>query len=165
MPHEPILTLDDLEPERPTVAINRNAPDGPWQAFKHRHFDVLLRLFPVRYAVRHDLYPLRLPSEFGLKLLTRIGNLRNEVAELEGRGDDPQAIARIVILLREMAGMVLDAPRDVLDSLSPKQHAQIIVAFPSAVRGPTPTSPAPENPSTSDASSLDSAVSTAPTTG
>ena len=26
-------------------------PDGLWQAFKERHFDVLLRWFPVRYRV------------------------------------------------------------------------------------------------------------------
>ena len=164
MPAAPILTLDDLEPERPTIAINRNAPDGPWQAFKHRHFDVLLRWFPVRYVVTRSLYPLRLPSEFGLQLLGRMEVLRKEVGALEHQNDAASA-QRIVAVLREMAGIVLDAPADVLDRLTPKQHGQIVMAFPAAVTGQTPTTTAAENPPTSAASSPASAASTAPMTG
>src|SRR5688500_10155865 len=126
MPNAPILTLDDLEPERPTIAIHRNAPDGPWQAFKHRHFDWLQRLSPVRYVQRRELYPLRLPSEFGLQMLTRMDVLRKEVAGLASASEDPAAMTRVTQVLREMAGMVLDAPAEVIDHLSPKQHGQII---------------------------------------
>ena len=162
---DPILTIDDLEPERPTIAINRTAPDGPWQAFKHRHFDVLLRWFPVRYVTTHSLYPLRLPSEFGLKLLGRMEALRKEVSALEERSNDAAALTRIVAVLREMAGIVLDAPDDVLDHLTPRQHGQIVMAFPAAVTGQTPTPSATENPPTSAASSPASAASTAPMTG
>src|SRR5919106_6416943 len=112
---EPILTIGDLEPERPLVAINRNAPDGPWQAFKHRHFDVLLRWFPVRYRLRHEEYPLRLPSEFGLARVARLNSLRAQVAEYGGRGDEA-SVLRVMELLRELAGMGLDAPASVIAS-------------------------------------------------
>lgn len=161
---EPILTLDDLEPERPTVAINRSIPDGPWQAFKERHFDVLLRWVPVRYTRVRQLFPLRTASEFGLAGLRRLEALQQEVRSLAGQ-DDPAAVGRVVTILREIAGMVLDAPADVLDSLNPRQHSQILLTFPRAAMGLTPTPHAPENPSTSAASSPASAVSTAPTTG
>ena len=164
MARDPILTIGDLEPERPTVAINRNAPDGAWQAFKHRHFDILLRWFPVRYRPRHDEYPLRLPSEFGLARIARLNSLRAQVAEYEGR-DDEAATRRVVALLRELAGMVLDAPASVIASLPPEHHARIVAVFPQAVRGQLTPPDATESPSTSEPSSPASAASTAPTTG
>lgn len=162
---EPILTIDELEPERPLVAINHNAPNGPWQRWKYDHLEVLLRWMPVRFARTRELYPLRLPTEFGLKLLGRMEALRKELGALEGQDDHPATLRRIVDVLREMAGLILDAPADVLDRLTPKQHAQIVTTFPAAVMGKTPTPAASANPPTSDASSPASAVSTALTTG
>lgn len=162
---EPILSIGDLEPDRPTVAINRNAPDGPWQRFKHRHFDLLLRFFPVRYRQRRDLYALRLPSEFGLKTIQRIQSAQREVLELQRRESDPASTARASRLLRQVSGEILEAPGDVLDALSDSQHIQILLAFPDAVTGPKPRPIRPENPSTSGSSSPTSAGSIPATPG
>ncbi len=160
---DPLFTLDDLEPERPTIGINRREPAGPWQRLKR----ALLPWFPnldVRYELRRDLYPLRLPSEFGIQLISRLSAMQREAHDLE-ENTDPASLERLTKLLREMAGMVLDAPAPVLDRLMPEQHVKIIVAFPAAVTGTTPTRQPTENPSTSAASSPASAVSTAPMSG
>jgi len=164
MPPEPILTLGDLEPERPLVAVNRNAPDGPWQRFKHRHFDLLLRWFPVRYVESRQLYPMRLRSEFGVAAIARLQRIQAEATALMGSTDDASA-KRMARLLRECSGMVLDAPGDVLDALSFDQHLQLLVTFPAAVTGKMPRPPQTENPSTSAASSPASAASTQATSG
>lgn len=161
MPRDPILTIGDLEPERATVQVNRTAPDGWWQRFKFRHFDVLLRWFPVRFTYESDAYPLRSPSEFGLRGLQRLRVAQEEIRSLQGRSD-PATLKRISRALREMSGMVLDAPSDVLDSLTPAQHLQVLAVFPQAVTGPR-TTPPTESPPTSDDSSPDSATSTLPT--
>lgn len=158
----PILTLGELEPERPTVAINRRTPDGAWQRFKARWFPYL----DVRYVIVHELYAMRLPSEFGLADISRIQRHQREIAQLQVKADDPAASRRASRLLREVSGIILDAPGYVLDSLSDTQHIQLLLAFPAAVTGQTPTEPPPtENPSTSADSSPASAVSTAPMTG
>lgn len=163
---DPILSIGDIEPVRPTVAIHRNAPDGLWQRLKHRHFDVLLRWFPVRYKRTSDLYALRHPSEFGLRTVQRIGAAQREIAELQGRDDDPAAIRRSERLLREVTGLMLDAPRSVIDALTPSQHIQVIVAFAASATGLTPTQTAPaENPPTSAGSSPDLTASTDRATG
>lgn len=162
---DPILTLGELEPDRPLIAINRKAPDGPWQAFKHRHFDVLLRWFPVRYVPSRELYPLRRPSEFGLATIARIQAMQGEIAELQSRQTDPAAITRAAHLLRECTTLILDAPQRIIAELPAAQHIKLLLAFPLAVTGRLqPTTP-PESPSTSDASSPASAASTAPTAG
>jgi hypothetical protein len=161
---EPILTLDDLEPDRPTIGITRRVPDGWWQRVKHW----ALPAFPyltVRYVTRRELYPLRLPSEFGLKRLSRLGAMRREAVELEKNVNDPGARDRLASLLREMTRMVLEAPPSVIDRLTPEQHVQVAAVFPVAVTGAIPTRRTTENPSTSAASSPASAASTAPTTG
>lgn len=164
MPSEPILTLGDLEPERPTVKVRRNAPDGPWQKFKHRHFDVLLRWFPVRYRWTEHLYPMRLASEFGLAQSARLQRISADAQNFSA-DSDPAAYARMVELLTEFCSLVLIAPRDVIEGLDLDQKARLAVAFQVAVMGTTPTPRQAENPSTSATSSPASAVSTAPTTG
>lgn len=165
---EPILSLGDLEPERPTVTINLHEPDGPWQWLKDRLLDphgrvdrLLLAAFPIRYRTVRRLYALRMVSEFGLEFIARIQSMQKEVAELDA-DPRPEALYRMTTLLREMAGLMLDAPADVLDKLSPEQHSRIVLAFPHAVMGMTPTAMPTENPSTSDDSSPASSGSTAP---
>lgn len=165
MTRDPILTLGELEPDRPLIAINRSRPDGPWQAFKHRHLDVLLRWFPVRYRPSRELYPLRLPSQFGLQTIARIQAYQREIAELQQRQHDAASIRRASQMLRECSGLILDAPAEVLDELSDAQHIRLLLAFPAAVTGKLPTQTTPGNPSTSGVSSPASAGSTAPTTG
>lgn len=163
---DPILSIGDLEPERPTVAITRRAPDGVWQRFKERHLDLLLRWFPVRYVRRRDLYALRSPTEFGMRDLARIGAAQKEIAQLQTGESDEGAERRMERLLREVSGLVLEAPADVLDDLTATQHIQVLMAFAATATGPTPTSqPKTENPSTSDASSPVSTASTVPGTG
>jgi hypothetical protein len=162
---EPILTLGDLEPERPTVAVNRNAPDGPWQRFKHRHFDVLLRWFPVRYTWSQAVYPMRLRSEFGLAAIAKLQRYAEDAKALIPQQDDPAAAARMIHLLREFCALVLVAPQDVIDGLDAEQQVRLVVAFQHAVMGSTPTTPRTGNPPTSAASSPASAGSTAPMTG
>ena len=159
-----VLTIGDLEPERPTVTINRTTPDGWWQRFKFRHFDVLLRWFPVRFDDRSDVYAMRLPSEFGLRARQRLQNMADEIRELQD-SNEPVSIRRQRALLRQLSGIILDAPPDVIDSLRPEQHLAILMAFPAAVTGQPPTRSATENPSTSEASSPASIASTAPGTG
>ena len=160
----PVLTIGELQPERATVAINRNAPDGWWQRFKYRHFDVLLRWLPVRFAQSTEQYELRRPGEFGLRELQRISAMQQEVRGLQG-DLSPAAAQRMAQLLRRLTGMLLDAPADVMDSLSPVQHIQVLQVFPTAVTGKTPTTAATENPPTSDASSPASAGSIRATAG
>lgn len=162
---EPILTLGDLEPERPLVTINRNAPDGLWQRFKHRHFDVLLRWFPVRYVQTRQLYPMRLRSEFGLAALGRLQRIQADASELMVKEGDPAALDRMRRLMRECSGLILDAPADVLDSLSFEQHAQLLLTFPAAVTGRMPQQKRAEHPPTSADSSPASAASTPATSG
>lgn len=162
---DPILSIGDFEPDRPTVAINRNAPDGWWQRFKWQHLDVLLRWWPVRFKASRDLYPLRHPSEFGLRTVARIAAAQREMLALQSGALDPASTRRTEKLLREVTGLVLDAPRDVLDALTPTQHIQVLVAFAATATGPTPTKPATENLSTSAASSPASAASTPASTG
>lgn len=162
---DPIITLGDLEPERPTVAVNRNAPDGPWQRFKHRHFDVLLRWFPVRYAWSTNLYELRIPSEFGLAQSARLQRLSEGARELIGDTEDPAKLARLVELLTEFCSLILIAPRDVIDGMDLDQKARLALAFQVAVAGPRGPRTAKPSPPTSAASSPASAASTAPTTG
>jgi hypothetical protein len=163
---DPILTIGDLEPDRPTVAIHRNAPDGPWQRWKHRHLDVLLRWLPVRYQPRHDLYPLRSPSEFGLRTVARIGAAQREMVSLQSGELDAASTRRTEKLLREVTGLVLDAPREVIEALTATQHIQVLVAFAASATGQTPTAPTPtENPSTSAGSSPASAGSTPASAG
>lgn len=164
MSTEPILTLGDLEPERPTVKVRRNAPDGPWQRFKHRHFDVLLRWFPVRYSWSESLYAMRLPSEFGLAQSARLQRISAEAGDFSS-SSDPAAYAHMVELLTEFCSLVLIAPREVIEGLDVDQKARLAVAFQVAVMGKMPTPRQAENPSTSATSSPASAVSTAPTTG
>ena len=159
-----VLTIGDLEPERPTVTINRTTPDGWWQRWKFEHLDVLLRWLPVRFADRSDVYAMRLPSEFGLRSRQRIARLADDVRTLQA-DDTPAAARRLAQLLREIAGLVLDAPPDVIGSLGPNEHLAIMQAFPLAVTGQTPTQPRTENPSTSAASSPASTASTVPGTG
>jgi hypothetical protein len=155
----PILTIGDLEPERRTVAIRRNAPDGPWQRWKFAHLDVLLRWMPVRFAQRVDHYELRRPSEFGLRNLARMRAMQSEIDSL--RGDPTEAAGRrIAVLLRSIVAIVLDAPSDVLDALHPAELLAILEVFPAAATGQTPTKVRSENPSTSGASSPSSATST-----
>ena len=165
MSPDPILTLGDLEPERPLVTINRNAPDGPWQRFKHRHFDVLLRWFPVRYALTTRLYAMRLRSEFGMAAIAKLQRYQAEASELMAKTEDPAALERMQRLMRETSGLILDAPGDVLDALSFEQHAQLLVTFPAAVTGQMPQQTKTETPSTSAASSPDSVASTPATSG
>jgi hypothetical protein len=166
MPRQPILTIGDLEPDRPTVAINRNAPDGRWQRFKYDHLDLLLRWWPVRFKERRDLYPLRHPSEFGMRTVARIGAAQREIAELQGGDADRASWRRTERLLREVSYLVLDAPRDVINDLTPTQHIQLLVAFAASATGPTPTKTPPTgNPSTSAGSSPGSAASTPDSAG
>jgi hypothetical protein len=157
---DPILVLGDLEPERPLVTIHRNSPDGAWQRFKHRHFDVLLRWFPVRYVQSTDLYPMRLRSEFGLAALSKLQRLQNDATALMGKQDDPAALRRMLRLVRECSGMILDAPGDVLDALTFEQHIRLLSTFPAAVTGQMPQQTPTESPSTSVDSSPASAAST-----
>jgi hypothetical protein len=165
MPADPILTLGDLEPERPTVKIRRNAPDGPWQRFKHRHFDVLLRWFPVRYAWTENLYPMRLRSEFGLAAIAKLQRYAEDAKALIPQQDDLAAATRMIHLLREFCALVLIAPQDVIDGLDAEQQVRLVMAFQAAVMGPTPTTPRTENPPTSADSSPASAASTPATSG
>jgi hypothetical protein len=165
MPAEPILTLGELEPERPTVAVNRNAPDGPWQRFKHRHFDVLLRWFPVRYAWSAQLYELRIPSEFGLAQSARLQRLSASARELIGDTEDPAKLARLVELLTEFCSLVLIAPREVIDGMDLDQKARLAMAFQLAVTGPRSPGTARPRSSTSAASSPASPASTTATAG
>lgn len=161
----PILTIGDVEPERPTVSITRNAPDGRWQALKFRYLDWLLRWFPVRFAFRQDLYALRLPSEFGLRTMQKLSAMQKEIDELRAR-PGKAADRRLLALLRDMTAMVLVAPHDVIEALHPNDYLAILAVFPSAVTGTTPTNqPGSENPSTSVPSSRGSTASTAPGTG
>ena len=162
---EPILVLGDLEPERPLVTVNRNAPDGRWQRFKHRHFDVLLRWFPVRYAQSTEMYPMRLRSEFGLAALARLQRLQTDAAALMGQEENPAALKRMLRLMRETSGLILDAPGDVLDSLTFEQHVKLLMTFPAAVTGQMPQQNQTEPPSTSADSSPASAASTPATSG
>ena len=164
MPAEPILTLGDLEPERPTVAIRRNAPDGWWQRFKHRHFDILLRWFPVRYEWSHHLYAMRLQSEFGLAQIAKLQRYSSDAAALQGQ-TDTASMGRMIEVLREFCRLVLIAPPDVIDALDIEQQARLVLAFQATVMGKTPTRRPTENPSTSDGSSPASAGSTPATTG
>ena len=156
---DPILTLGDLEPERPTVRVQRNAPDGPWQRFKHRHFDLLLRWFPVRYSWATHLYEMRIPSEFGLAQSARLQRISAETRDLYDKTDDPAAMARLIGLLTEFCSLVLIAPRDVIESMSLDQKAQLAVAFQVAVTGKRTNVTAASQP-TSEASSPDSSTST-----
>jgi hypothetical protein len=165
MPAEPILTLGDLEPERPLVTVHRNAPDGWWQRFKHRHFDILLRWFPVRYTQTTDLYPMRLRSEFGLAALSRLQRLQTDASGLMAKQDDPAALKRMLRLVRECSGLILDAPGDVLDALTFEQHVRLLMTFPAAVTGRMPQQTKTESPSISDDSSPASAASTPATAG
>lgn len=135
MAGEPILTLGDLEPVRPTVRVQRNAPDGSWQRFKHRHFDVLLRWFPVRYAWSTQLYEMRIPSEFGLAQSARLQRISEAARELTDGTGDPAKLARLTILLAEFCSLVLIAPRDVIEGLDIDQKASLAVAFQVAVTG------------------------------
>jgi len=164
---EPILSLGDLEPERPLVAINRNAPDGWWQRFKYRHFDVLLRWLPVRFVETRELYPMRLRSEFGLAALAKLERLQTDATALMGAQEDPASLRRMVRLVRECSGLILDAPGDVLDALTFEQHLKLLMTFPAAVTGrmPQQTQPETDSPSTSDDSSPASAASTPVTSG
>ena len=155
-----VLTIGDVEPDRPTVAIHRVAPDGRWQRWKYDHLDLLLRWAPVRFARQSDLYPLRLPSEFGMRGLARLRARQAELAGLQGHEDDEASMRRAERLLREITGMVLDAPRDVIAGLTVQQHLQVLEVFPAAVTGQTPTAMTEGAPSTSDASSPGSAGST-----
>lgn len=162
---DPILTLGDLEPERPTVRIVHPVPDGPWQAFKARYFDVLLRVFPVRWRRERRLYALRIPDEFGMATVARIQSAQKEVMALQGQEADPAATERVEELLRQVTTEILEAPREVVDALSVSQHITLQLAFPAAVMGQMPANPPTENPSTSDGSSRGSPASTAPMTG
>lgn len=162
---DPILTIGDLEPERPLVAINHNAPAGWWQRFKHRHFDILLRWLPVRYARTRDLYPMRLRSEFGLAAISKLQRHQAEATALLEKPDDLAALDRMRLLVRETSGLILDAPARVLDALTFEQHVELLVTFPLAVTGKMPPQKSPESPSTSVASSPDSAGSTPATSG
>lgn len=164
MSTEPILTLGDLEPERPTVKVRRNAPDGRWQRFKHRNFDILLRWFPVRYAWAEHLYPMRLPSEFGLAQSARLQRISADARDFQSASEDPAAFAHMVELLTEFCSLVLIAPRDVIEGLDLDQKARLAVAFQATVMGKR-TPVAVKSQPTSATSSRDSAVSTAPTTG
>lgn len=159
-----VLTIGDLEPERPTVTINRTTPDGWWQRWKFNHLDVALRWFPVRFDDRSDRYPMRLLSELSMRQRQRFTNLAAELNELMAETETP-AVNRRTRVLRQLTDIILDAPADVLDSLMPAQHLAILTTFPAAVTGQTPTRPASANPPTSDASSLASTASTAPGTG
>lgn len=159
---DPILTIGDLEPERPTVRIQRNAPDGPWQRFKHRHFDILLRWFPVRYAWSTALYEMRIPSEFGLAQSARIQRISADARDLYEATGDPAKLARLVELLTEFCSLVLIAPRDVIDGLDLDQKAKLAVAFQVAVTG-TRTPITAQSQPTSESSSPDSATPTAET--
>ena len=165
MPRDPIITLGDLEPERPTVRVQRNAPDGPWQRFKHRHFDVLLRWFPVRYAWSTHLYEMRIPSEFGLAQSARLQRLSEGARELIGDTEDPAKLARLVDLLTEFCSLVLIAPREVINGMDLDQKARLALAFQVAVTGRRAPGTASKSPPTSEVSSPASAASTAPTTG
>ena len=160
MTRDPILTIGDLEPERPTVRIIRRVPDGWWQRLKFEHLDVLLRWFPVRFVSRDDLYELRAVGEFGLRGLARLRAIQAELQGLAGNGD-AAAGRRMAGLLRQLSGMVLDAPADVLDSLTGDQHVRILQVFPAAVAGPQPATQHPSDPSTSGDYSPDSPASTA----
>lgn len=154
-----VLTIGDVEPERPTIAINRMAPDGRWQRWKYDHLDVLLRWAPVRFARRSELYPLRLPSEFGMRGLARLRARQAELAGLDQ--DDEAAMRRAERLLQQITAMVLEAPSDVIRSLTVQQHLQVLAVFPAAVTGQMPptTEASPSSPSTSDDSSHASAAS------
>lgn len=162
---EPVLTIGDLEPERPTVAIIHRVPDGRLERLKERYLDVLLRWWPVRYRRQRDLYALRHPSEFGMRAIARIGAAQREIAELQKSDHDDAALRRAEQLLRDVAGDVLDAPAEVLDSLSATEHIQVLTAFGASATDQTPTPPAAENPSTSADSSPASIASTEPATG
>lgn len=168
MPRE-ILTLGDLEPERPLVTVNRNAPADRWQRFKHRHLDVLLRWFPVRYEWSSAQYPMRLPSEFSLAQSARLQRISADVRDLQPRLAEPDAtpatLTRMVDLLAEFCRLVLVAPASVIDALDLEQKMRLVLAFQVSVMGRTPTRTPRENPSTSPSSSPASAGSTAPTTG
>lgn len=162
---EPILTIGDLEPERPTVAIWHRVPDGRLERFKERYLDVLLRWWPVRYRRQRDLYAIRHPSEFGMAAIARIGKAQREIAELQQHETDEASLRRAARLLRDVAGDVLDAPADLLDRLSATEHIQVLSVFGVSAMGLTPTRPPAENPSTSADSSPASTVSTEPATG
>lgn len=163
---DPILTIGDLEPLRPTVAIGRTAPDGAWQRWKFRHLDVLLRWSPVRFTYTRELYALRSPAEFGMRSLQRLRRMQEELAGLTGSEDDEALGRRYLRLLRAVVTMVLEAPADVIEGLAPIDLMRVIEVFPRAVTGRTPTSPAPRaTPPISDASSPGSIASTAPGTG
>ena len=160
---DPILTLGDLEPERPLVAINRRVPDGPWQRIKARYFDVLLRWLPVRYVIERKVYPMRLPNQLGLAYIAKIQTAQAELSTLSEK-TDPASIDRISVVLRDISGAILDAPPAVLDSLTDDQHIRLLRTFPLAVAGTTPQT-RPESPPISGASSPVSAASMASTTG
>ena len=160
-----VLTIGDLEPERPTVTINRTTPDGWWQRWKFNHLDLLLRWFPVRFEDRSDRFPMRLLSELSLRQRQRFTNLAEELNELLRENEKASAVNRRSAVLRQLSEIILDAPADVLDSLMPTQHLAILTTFPTAVTGQTPTPRASANPPTSDASSPASIASTAPGTG
>lgn len=161
MSREPILTLGELEPERPLVAINRRIPDGAWQHWKHRHLEWLLRWFPVRYRYGRELYALRTPQEFGLSTISRIQRFHAEFVRLQDE-EDPASLRRASKVMGEVVSMILDAPAEVIDELPDGARVRLLMAFPAAVAGP----PEPEaSPLISPASSPASAVSTAPTSG
>lgn len=160
----PILSIGDLEPARPTIAINRTAPDGWWQRFKFRHFDVLLRWFPVRFAQHHGVYALRLPGEFGLRALQRITNMQTEIRDIQSLAD-PAAEPRLVRLLQDLCTLVLDAPPDVIASMGPANHLAVLQVFPLAVTAPKARLAPHAIPPTSDRSSPASAASTPATAG
>lgn len=154
-----VLTIGDVEPDRPTVAINRVAPAGRWQRWKYDHLDVLLRWSPVRFTRQSDLYPLRLPSEFGMRGLARLRARQTELAALTGREDDEASMRRADRLLREITAMVLEAPDDVIAGLTVQQRLQVLAVFPVAVTGRMPAAQTEEAPSTSADSSPASAGS------
>ena len=163
---DPILTLGELEPERPTVRIFRTEPANRWEAWKERHLPGwALRLVPVVYERRAALFPMRHPTEFSLEDVARIQAAQREIGELQGHDDDPASVDRTDTLLRELSGRILDAPREVLDELSGAQHIQILLTFPAAVVGMQPAQTITARRPTSGSSYRGSAPSTARTTG
>lgn len=155
-----VLHLGEVEPERPTVAIHMTVPDGRWQRFKYAHFDVLLSLSPVRFRQSSELYPLRRPSEFGLRRMARLQARQRELSALQ-EDESPAAVRRVERVLEEITGMLLDAPAHVIRSLTFSQHLEILAVFPKAVTGTMPPARSARRPSTSRRSSRSSPATTA----
>jgi hypothetical protein len=108
---------------------------------------------------------MRLRSEFGLAALSRLQRLQADATALMEREEDAAALKRMQRLVRECAGLILDAPGDVLDALSFEQQLQLLMTFPAAVTGKMPRKTKTESPSISDDSSPASAASTQATAG